>query len=240
MTLVRSWRRPWQPRVLIVVSIAMLLAACTSGPGATPTLPPPEQLRDQAVETLLALTSVHFEVSHAEGGTDIGGGLLLTKVVGDASFPGRASMRADGEVARVVVGFGIVQIDDVTYFSGPFGDTWRTVEPGALPFDFVAMNRSVGDALASAIDLSVDDGGAIDGQPMFALSGTITSDSLRGLVPGATPGLSLGLTAWIGQEDHLPWRVKLVGPLIDADPAEMTRFLDLSGFGKDVTIEPPL
>lgn len=220
--------------------MAMLLASCTTGPEGTATLPPPGEVRAQAVETLLALTSVHFEVSHAEGGTDLGGGLLLTTVVGDALFPGKASMRADGEIGRVVIGFGIVQIEDVTYFSGPFGDTWRTVEPGTLPFNFAAMNQSVGDALTSAVDLSVTTGVEIDGQAMAELAGTISSDSLLGLVPGAAPGLSLGLTAWIGREDNLPWRVKLTGPMIDSDPAEMTRFLDLSVFGEDVTIEPPL
>lgn len=203
-------------------------------------VPPPGEVRDQAVEMLLTLTSVHFEVSHAEGGTDIGGGLLLTTVVGDALFPNKASMRADGEIGRVVIGFGIVQIEDVTYFSGPFGDTWRTVEPGTLPFNFVAMNQSVADTLTSAVDLSVTAGVEIDGQAMAELTGTISSDSLLGLVPGVAPGLSLGLTAWVGRKDNLPWRVRLTGPMIDSDPPEMTRFLNLSAFGEGVTIEPPL
>ena len=218
---------------------ATLLAACGPGTDAPPTPQAPEQLRDQTVERLLGVTSVHFEVSHAEGGTDIGGGLLLKTVVGDASFPGGASMRAEAEISRVVVGFSIIQIGEVTYFSGPFGETWRTVEPGTLPFDFVGMNASVARALASATELSIGVGEVIGGQPMFLLSGTTMSESLRGLVPNVMPGNSLHIAVWVGQ-DSLPRRVQLVGPLIETDPAEITRILDLSDFGAEVTIDAPI
>lgn len=223
-----------------VALLTTLAISCTSSPEVAATLPPPDEVRDHTVEALSALTTAHFEVTHAEGGTDIGGGLLLTTVVGDAMFPGRASMRADGEVGRIVVGFGIVQIENTTYFKGPFGDTWSVIDPGSLPFNFVSMNQSVGDALKSADTLSVADGVEIEGQQTIALTGAIRSESLHGLVPGATPGLSLELTTWIGRDDGLPLRVRLTGPIIEADPPEMTRILDLSEFGESVTIEPPL
>jgi hypothetical protein len=220
----------------------MLVAACGGDEAPTPTatLPSPDALRDATVERLLALSSVRFEITHPGEGTDMGGGLLLTSVEGIAAFPDRAEMTAAGVISPAVVNFGIVQIAETTYFSGPFGDTWRIVEPGTLPFDFVAMHESVAHAIANATGLVVADGGKLDGAPIMTLSGTIASEDLRGLVPDAAEGRSLRVIASIRREDGLPIRVALEGPLIGADTETMVRHLDLSDFDAPVTIEPAL
>jgi hypothetical protein len=186
------------------------------------------------------MTSVSFEVNHPNGGTDMGGGLMLNTVDGVAAFPSSARMSANGVIERIAVSFGIVQTETTTYFSGPIGDTWRVVPPETLPFDFVGMNTSVATALANATDISIAPGESLRGTPTLLLSGTITSDDLLGLVPAATPGLPLTIEGWVGRDDGLPWRVVLTGALIASDPQTMVRYLDLRGFNDPVTIEPPI
>lgn len=226
----------------VVVALGLLIVACGGAGAPTPaaTLPPAEALRDATVERLHALSSVRFEVTHLSEGTDMGGGLVLTIIEGVAAFPGRAEMSASGTISPAVVSFGIVQIADVTYFSGPFGDTWRIVEPGTLPFNFIAMNQSVAGAILSAEDLAVADAGKLDGTSVMALTGIIASQDLRGLVPGAAEGGSLRVTTYIRRGDGWPIRVTLEGPLIAADTEAMVRHLNLSDFDAPVTIEPPL
>ena len=225
-----------------MVALGLLIVACGGAGAPTPaaTLPPAEALRDATVERLHALSSVRFEVTHLSEGTDMGGGLVLTIIEGVAAFPGRAEMSASGTISPAVVSFGIVQIADVTYFSGPFGDTWRIVEPGTLPFNFIAMNQSVAGAILSAEDLAVADAGKLDGTSVMALTGIIASQDLRGLVPGAAEGGSLRVTTYIRRGDGWPIRVTLEGPLIAADTEAMVRHLNLSDFDAPVTIEPPL
>jgi hypothetical protein len=72
------------------------------------------------------------------------------------------------------------------------------------------------------------------------LTGTIASEDLRGLVPGAAEGGSLRVTTYIRRDDGLPIRVALEGPLIAADTEAMVRHLSLSDFDAPVAIEPPL
>ena len=231
-----------RPLWAAVVALAMFVAACggREGPAPTPTLPSADVLRDQTVERLLALSSVHFEITHPGEGTGMGGGLLLTSVEGVAVFPNRAEMTAAGTISPAVVNFGIVQIAETTYFSGPFDDTWRIVAPGTLPFNFVAMHESVAHAIVSAADLVVADGGKLDGTPVVTLAGTISSEDLRGLVPGTAEGRPLRVTASMRRDNGLPIRVTLAGSLIGVDTEAMVRHLDLSDFDAAVTIEPPL
>ena len=192
------------------------------------------------MKALRAVTSVHFQVSHVEGGTDLGGGILLTSVEGDAKFPNGASMRAQGRAFNAPVQFGIVQTGDLTYFCGPLGCIWRTVDPGTLPFDFVGMHDSVADALAATTAVSIEEAGDVNGVPTYLLTGRLLSETIRGLVPGALEGNTLEIAVFVGRDDLLPRSVRLSGLMFADDPPGMTRLLDLADFNDPVSIEPPI
>jgi hypothetical protein len=234
-----SIRMPRPFGVAVFGLLLLVFAACDSEP-ATQTPPSAEASRDQTVQTLRGLSSVRFEITHPNGGTDMGGGLMLNTVEGVALFPSSARMSAKGAVQRIAVSFGIVQTNSTTYFSGPIGDTWRVVPPESLPFDFIGMNTSVATALANASGITVAPGEQVKGKHIFLLSGAIVSDDLQGLVPGAASGLPLTIECWIGQEDGLPWKVVLTGALISSDPETMVRQLDLNAFDEPVTVEAPI
>lgn len=225
---------------VIFLAALLAVAACSNAGAATGTPPPPDGLRQETISILRGLSSVDFQVTHPVVPTDMGGGLTLSTVTGSAVFPDKAEMSADGAVQRVAVKFGIVQIGDTTYFQGPIGDTWREVDPSTLPFNFRGMNTSVADALENAANIKTGVGEKIDGQPTFTLTGSINSNDLKGLVPGAADGLPLDIEVWVQQSDGMPLRVTLKGSVIDTDPSTMVRQLDLSGFNKPVTIEPPI
>jgi hypothetical protein len=239
LTILISIRIP-RPFGAAVFAIFLLAFPACDGEAATPTPPSAEALRGQVIETLRALESVSFEVNHPNGGTNMGGGLMLNSVEGVAAFPSSARMSAKGVVQGVSLKFGIVQTNDTTYFSGPIGDTWRIVAPGSLPFDFIGMSSSVATALANATGITITPGEQVNGRSTFVLSGSIVSDDLQGLVPGAEPGLPIKIEAWVGQEDGLPWKVAITGALISTDTDSMLRHLDLKGFDESVTIEPPI
>ena len=223
---------------LFAIVGALASAGCGGSSASTPTATPPtaEDLRNTTVDRLRALSSVHFEISHVEGGTVLGEGMLLNTVEGDAAFPDRASMRAAATAFNVPVEFGIVQIADVTYFSGPFGDTWRIVEPGSLPFDFVGMHDSVADALAAATELAVAEAGT----DAYVLTGRILSQDMRGLVPNTPAGEPLALVVHVRRADGLPSAVRITGKLVTEDPPDMTRVLELRDYDKEVSIRPPI
>ena len=231
---------------LALATLAALVGCSSDPPTTTPTpgMPEPEELRDRVVVALRGLSSVRFSVTHEDEdvGTDMGGGITLHAAEGTASFPDRAELTADTTLEEygLSLAMEIVQIAEQTYLRDPISGVWRTVEPGALPFDFVGMHESVADALGAATGLTLEDGGEVDGVPTFRLTGMVLPQDFRGLVPGASEGDAIPAEAWVGRHDALTRRVRLAGKLIEADPPTMVRLLHLSGFDEPVTIEPPI
>ncbi len=224
-------------------------AACGAAPTPTPTAtltPTPsasaQELMARMMGALLDLKTVRFSLSHVEGGTDLGIGLLLTAVEGEAAFPERARLNAQAVVSglRVNVSIGIVQIGGTAFLQDPVSRSWKEVDPGSLPFLFADMNRSVAEAMAVSEEVAFAGTGELGGAPVYILTGTVPSEALRGLVPAAVSDERLRWELAIGRVDGLPRRLRLQGVLISGDTPEMTRLLHLSGFDAPVTIEPPL
>ncbi len=256
MRAARQGRAGIARRALAAAALTVLLAACAT-PTPTPAKPAAEAFRDRAAAALRQLSSVHFTVSHEVGGSDLGGGLILTSAAGDAAFPlpdgttggvtdGPREDRAWIAAAVTLPEFGlaldmtIVQIGEQTHMRDPISRVWRIVDQGTLPFDFSGMNDSVADALAEATDLALEEGGERDGVPTYLLTGLVRPEAFRGLVPGAIEGEPLRVQGLIGRDDGLSRSVRLAGRLIEADPPEMVRTLEFTGFDEAVNIEPPV
>ena len=229
--------------LLVSAAVAVaLLPACTTATTPIPTPPSAAALRDLTVSHLRELSTVHFEIAHEAGGTDLGGGLTLLSAEGDALFPNRAELTALTvlEGAGINLSMGIVQIARETYLRDPVSRIWREAEPDTLPFNFVGMHDSLADALAATTDLALVDGGERGGVGTFLLTGSVAARAFAGLVPSASEESLLRLEAWIGKEDALPRSVRLVGALLASDPTGMARLMRLRDFDAPVTVEAPL
>ena len=230
--------------VLISLASFVLLAGCgnpTPTPSPTPT-PGPAQVRDRAAGEMRSLSSAHFTVSHEEGGTDLGFG-LLTEAEGDGLFPNRATFVAKAvakQFGGITLEFNIVQVGPDTYLQDRISNRWQVLPPGTLLISFAAVNDAIADALASITDAALSDGGSIDGVSTRLLAGTVDASALRGLVPTAPAGSALDLRVWVGRDDFLVRKVSMTGVLLDGDPPSITRILELSSFNNPVTVEPPI
>ena len=228
---------------VLALSAGFLLGCGSNdGPDATVPLPDAESFRTDIVATLRSVRTVHFTISHREGGTNLGGGLLLKNAEGDVLVPDRARLLADTTLAEFGLSLevGIIQIATETYLRDPISSRWRTVDPGSLPFNFIDMHNSLADALASTTGLSIAPGPRIGGEQTFLLSGSVLPQAFRGLVPSAQGDEPLSLEVFVGGNDLLPRSVTLSGRLIGDDPLEMVRSLGLSRYDEPVTIEPPI
>ena len=228
---------------LLAIAAALLAVSCESEPTPTPTPTiTAEDVRDSAANALHGLSSVHFRVTHEEGGTDIGFSSTLTEAEGDGLFPDKASFLATATSAlfgNAAIELDIVQDGETTHLRDRISMAWQTLPPGTLAINFTNINGSIADALASLGELGLTDGGSIDGVPVHKLTGVADSASMRGLVPGAPEGETLHLEAWVGRDDHLVRKVRLTGVLLKDDPPDITRVLELSRFDEPVSIEPP-
>jgi hypothetical protein len=238
-------------KIVLAGVLLTALAACSSPaptptPTATPSPTPTPQpnaieLRDRAVEAVRKLSTVQFILSHKVGGTDMGGGIILTTVTGKASFPDRATLTAQAVVAalNVNVEIGITQIGPQAFLRDPLSGVWREVDTGSLPFLFAGMNTSVADAMAAATDITLTGSDVLGGVPVYVLTAEMPTEPLRGLVPGALADGRLTVEVRMGQQDSMVRSLRLQGAILAADTHDMVRFLQLSEFNATVTIEPP-
>jgi hypothetical protein len=228
----------------------LTVAACSAAPVPSPTptptptaisTPSAQELLDRMMTALLGLETVRFSLTHEAGGTDLGGGLLLTSVEGEALFPDRASLNATAAFSalRVNLGIGIVQIGDKAYRQDPLNRSWEEVVPASLPFLFAGMNRSVAEAMAASEQVNVIGIGEMDATAVYMLSGSVLSETLRGLVPAVGSGQRLQWEVAMGVDDALPRSLRIQGTMFSADTPEMARVLVLSDFDEPVVIEPP-
>ncbi len=231
--------------VAVILAVAALLLAVSCGSEPTPTPTPsitPEDVRDRSASALRDLSTVHFRVTHEEGGTDIGFSSTLTEAEGDGLFPDKAEFVAKATSALfgdATLELDIIQYGDTTHLRDRISMVWQALPAGTLAINFANINGSIADALASLGGLELMDGGSIDGATVHKLTGTAPSTSMRGLVPGAPEGGELHMEVWAGRDDYLVRKVRLTGPLVDADPPDIARVLELSRFDGPVSIEPP-
>ncbi len=227
---------------ILAMAVALVAVSCgnpepTPTPGITA-----EDVRDRGAETLRNLSTVHFRVTHEEGGTDIGFSSTLTEAEGDGVFPDKAEFVAKATSAlfgNAALELDIVQYGEITHLRDRISMVWQALPAGTLAIDFTNINGSIADALASLGGLELTDGGSVDGAPVHKLTGTTPSTSMRGLVPGAPEGDTLQMEVWIGRDDYLVRKVRLTGRLVEADTPDIVRVLELSRFDEPVTIEPP-
>lgn len=229
--------------VIIAVAAALPAVSCESEPTPTPTPTlTAEDVRDGAAEGLRNLSTVHFLVTHENGGTDIGFNSTLTEAEGDGVFPDKAEFLAKATSALfgdATLELDIVQYGETTHLRDRISMAWQSFPAGTLSIDFTNINGSIADALASLSGLELSDGGSIDGASMHKLTGATDSSSMRGLVPVAPEGETLHMEIWVGRDDYLVRKVRLTGPLVEADPPDIIRVLELSRFDEPVSIEPP-
>ena len=227
----------------LAVAACLTAAACAGSASPTPTSPEdPRALLDQAADALRGLTSVRYSLSHEEGGTDMGGGLELTSVEGEALFPDRTRLQAKVVLREFSVRaeLSVVQVGERAFMQGPIGERWQEVELGSLPFLFAGMDQSMADALAAAEEVTLAGPGEVDGVPVHRLVARVPSEALRGLVPGAISGETLVLEVAVGQADALPRRIRIEGKVVDQDTSGMVRLLRLFDFDAPVTVEVPV
>ena len=227
---------------ILAMAVALVAVAC-GGPEPTPTPSiTAEDVRDSGAEALRNLSTVHFLVTHEEGGTDIGFSSTLTEAEGDGVFPDKAEFVAKATSAlfgNAALELDIVQYGETTHLRDRISMVWQALPAGTLAINFTNINGSIADALASLGGLDLADGGSVGGAPVHKLTGTTPSTSMRGLVPGAPEGDTLQMEVWIGRDDYLVRKVRLTGRLVEADTPDVVRVLELSRFDEPVTIEPP-
>jgi hypothetical protein len=226
------------------VLVCALLLACGGGDDddTTGPSPTPESAADLLARSAAAMqdvTSFHFKLTHQNGSTPLPLSLKLDTAEGDVVIPAHLSAKIEAEhTTGIDVSVDVIAIDDDVWITNPFNRKWQRL-PGASVSDFADPETLVRSLVGALTDPRIDGTGKNDGVGTVKLVASLDSGQLQDALTIARPGTELQVEAWIGAEDALPRRIRIIGPLTSGEDQDVTRQIDLSRFDEPVEIDPP-
>ena len=153
----------------IVLSLgAAILIACTNAPEPTPTPPPtavappsptptpvplePDEVIQNAINSLVEAGSIWFVLEHENGFTEALGGLELTRVEGAITETGM-SIKAEANLGRIYIEVDAILIGTSTWLTNPLTGEWELLPDEENPIGFlqpIAAVRGVLEGLTEA------------------------------------------------------------------------------------------
>ena len=211
--------------------IVGVLPACgngsTSQPSNTTLDIDPTPVMRQAVGQLLALESASFSLDHLEGSTILVPGVLMTRIYGEVSIPGRFSVtvEAESEFPKSYLEINIITVDDAAYMTDIFTGRWNQISADSLPFNLSGLGQTLAD-IVDAVESPV----------------AVGEERLRGVGTfhiKAGEDFPVGLELWLGWEQGLLQQVRIIGRVVPTDDADTVRQLSLEDINQPVEISPP-
>jgi hypothetical protein len=224
----------------LLVLLSLVLAACRDG-GSRPadTDLTAEQILQRAADRLGAVSSFHFRLTHENGTTQMPLNMELRTAEGDVVMPDRLSAEIEARAVVTNVRVRAIAIDERIWITNPFTRQWQRLPGDASIRDFADPARFVSAVVDEVRDAEVVAEERINGAPVYKVIGNVDSGALRPAIGSARPGMRVDVEVWVGTEDFLPRRVRLIGPLEPDDADNIVRELNLSRFNQSIDIQPP-
>ncbi len=241
-----------------LLSIALLWslscsAASTSTPEPEPTpaaptqeptpTPSPREVMERASNRMMTLNTARFSLVHeGEGSVELFPGVELQQLEGQVDMPDRfrVSAEAMSTLFRSFIRIDVVVSGDRAFIRDFIDeDKWNPTPVESLPFDFTDLGSTLSDIIMDLQAPVFTGTEEVDGAPSQRVKGTVLSESLGVLVPGAHLGHQLELELWIGQSEGLLRKVRIEGPIVSTDSPDVVRILAIHSFGKPVEIALP-
>ena len=228
---------------LALSTLLALLSACSQQPTATP-MPSPTPVDPKAelrrtVERLLALESVSFVLEQTVGATTLSPGIEMNRAYGTVIVPGKFDVTVEAEVANLYVELGMASIDGVSYMTNPITGQWAVVPAESIPINLLTLGSTLAGVVEAVQWPELLGKSALDGVDVYHIRGSILSEDLLELVPGADEGYPVMLEMWMEQQSGTLLKATITGQVTDDDVPDALRVLTLDNINQPATIEPP-
>jgi hypothetical protein len=222
----------------------------TDTPAPTDTPEPPlnaAAVLQQAASRMLDLRTATFELEHRKGSTVLFPGVEINRAFGVVDVAGRkyqVVVEAQSATPQAYIEITVMSVDGEVRMTDLFTGRWLVVPQSVLPVDFSQFGVTLADII-QAVMLSEPVRPELVGIENLAgvethhVSGSISSQEMMGLVPGAGEGCDVGVDVWVEMPEGLVHQVLLSGRVLSTDISGTERLLTLGDFDLPVVIDLP-
>ena len=224
-----------------LAALLLLAAGCGGGGDGGGSAPAPAdvdpaELVAAAADRMENAGAFHFLLEHERGATVIVRGIRMERAEGDVDGPERLRAQVEGRLGPLGFDFGIVVLPEESWIQNPLNERWEREDISiASLFD---PQAGVAALMRAAESPAIAGRGEVGGAGTWRVEAAYDSGDLA-IFPSVEPGRRVEVTAWIGVDDPLVYRVEARGPVADGEDRDIVRRLELSRFGQDVDIVPP-
>ena len=223
--------------------LAVALVSCSQQPTATllpsPTPVDPRAELRRTVERLLALESVSFVLEQTVGATTLSPGIEMNRAYGTVIVPGKFDVTVEAQVTNLYVELGMASIDGVSYMTNPITGQWAVVPPEAIPINLLTIGSTLAGIVEAVESPELLAKTRLSDMDVYHIRGSIMSEDLRELVPGADEGYPVMLEMWMEQQSGTLRKATITGQVTGDDVPDAMRVLTLDDVNQPETITPP-
>ena len=232
---------------VVVMVLSVFIAGCgllsgqPSSPAPTQAPVSPEALLRDVAAQVRSLESASFVLDHQAGSTVLSPGLVMNRVSGDMETPDKVHLVVEAELVspKAYVELEMVGVEDRFYTSDPVTGEWRQIPPEERPLNYNNLAATLADIIVSVQTPIYLEMRNADGFASTGLEGTVRSEDLAALIPGASEGLDVAVELWLDEKDGTLRQVVLTGPVLSTDAPETVRRLTLDNLNEPVDISIP-
>jgi hypothetical protein len=229
-------------RGIVALGVALVAIAAGCGGEEGSEGPTAEEIVAQAADAFASTKSFHllYDLTNA---APAGSGLRLTHANGDVEISDgeqkAIGLAVAGTFSGIPLESELVIVEGDGFLKDPLTGAWRELDVTQVPGAFFDLLDGVPAVLRSVQDLERAGDEQVGGVATYRLRGKITARNLAVFLGNVPSDRLVPVELWAGQDDSLIRRIEVEGPVEEGEPDDVTRKVELSGFGKSVHIERP-
>jgi LppX_LprAFG lipoprotein len=233
--------------LVLCLLFTAIMSGCTifkhngfSSGNATGPAPTAQQLIATFQQHFRSVTSFHMMMQVQNVGPANPNQVQILNTNGDVVMPDKVKAQATVVLSGQNVQVSLISINGNQYVTDPITGQWRVMNGIVNPNALTNPDTGIVSIFGKVQNLSQPVGSNANGTPCWSVNGTLDAQNLASFTGGGAPaGSQLQVSACFGQNDSLPYHIKIVGEAASGDTPQTTRTFDLSDYNKPVTINAP-